>query len=302
VSVPPGWYKDPADPTVQRWWDGEGWVGDPLPADATPPPGPPPETAGTTPEPQVPAVPGMSGATETPPGPQKGERPVATKLRPDLAAPHAPGSRPAAMLAGAPPQPHGYALATPGARLLARLVDIALVFGLNVAVNGWLVYQLWLEIAPALAEIWQRALAGDTTTEGIPAVDDRAGNLLLAIVFITAALWFAYEVPSVANSGQTVGKRLLRIKVVRLESPDPLSFGRSFRRWWTMGFPTVLWWCLGIGFLLQLIDAAFVLFDRPLYQALHDKSAHTAVVAVPPGPGTPRTPHKEASDESADAS
>ena len=41
-SVAPGWYKDPAEPTTQRYWDGEGWVGPPIPADATPPDGPPP--------------------------------------------------------------------------------------------------------------------------------------------------------------------------------------------------------------------------------------------------------------------
>ena len=37
---PPGWYRDPAEPTTQRYWDGDGWVGDSLPIDATPPEGP----------------------------------------------------------------------------------------------------------------------------------------------------------------------------------------------------------------------------------------------------------------------
>ncbi|HEY9482572.1 MAG TPA: DUF2510 domain-containing protein, partial [Micromonosporaceae bacterium] len=36
-EIASGWYKDPADPTTQRYWDGEVWIGDPLPADATPP-------------------------------------------------------------------------------------------------------------------------------------------------------------------------------------------------------------------------------------------------------------------------
>ncbi len=31
TSVAPGWYKDPADPTTQRYWDGEGWLGAALP-------------------------------------------------------------------------------------------------------------------------------------------------------------------------------------------------------------------------------------------------------------------------------
>jgi uncharacterized RDD family membrane protein YckC len=306
MSMPaPGWYKDPVEPTTQRYWDGEGWIGDPLPADATPPPGPPPpsKTASAL-EPQVPEVPGMPGTADVPPASELPPR------RPDAAPPERtpdlgqtpPGwavrHRPAP---GAPPsKPHGYTLATPGSRLLARLVDIGLVFLLNVVVNGWFAYRFWLEISPALTEYLERLEAGDTSTEGLPVADD-AGNLLLAMVVIAAALWFAYEVPAVANTGQTIGKRLLRIKVVRLESPDPLSFGRSFRRWNFMGFPTLLWWCFGIGFLVQLVDAMFVLFDRPLYQALHDKSAHTAVVAVPEEGDRSRTPQKEGSDESADA-
>lgn len=314
MSLPaPGWYKDPAEPTTQRYWDGEGWIGDPLPASATPPAGPPPPSSasGSRSDPQVPLVPGMPGAAAPPPAEELPPRrpadsPPADRVPDPASTPpgwsdrHRPA--PAGAPAGAPPEPHGYPLATPGARLLARLVDIGLVSLLNLVVNGWFAYQFWQEVAPVFSEVWRRAQVGDTSTEGLPTAGEQAGNLLLAMVFIAAALWFAYEVPAVANTGQTVGKRLLRIKVVRLESPDALSFGRSFRRWNTMGFPVLLWWCFGVGFLLQALDAMFVLIDRPLHQALHDKSAHTAVVAVPASGGPSRTPQKEGSDESVDAS
>ena len=26
-ALPPGWYRDPAEPETQRWWDGEQWRG-----------------------------------------------------------------------------------------------------------------------------------------------------------------------------------------------------------------------------------------------------------------------------------
>jgi uncharacterized RDD family membrane protein YckC len=94
------------------------------------------------------------------------------------------------------------------------------------------------------------------------------------------ALWFAYEVPAVASTGQTLGKRMLGIKVMRLESPDPLGFGRSMRRWNRMGLPTVLWPCCGVGFVLQAVDSLFVAIDRPLHQAIHDKAALTVVVVT----------------------
>ncbi|TDC50129.1 DUF2510 domain-containing protein, partial [Micromonospora sp. KC207] len=39
MSIAPGWYVDPADPDTRRYWDGEGWIGAPIPVDQTPPEG-----------------------------------------------------------------------------------------------------------------------------------------------------------------------------------------------------------------------------------------------------------------------
>jgi uncharacterized RDD family membrane protein YckC len=181
------------------------------------------------------------------------------------------------------PRPHGLPLAASGARLLARLIDIFAVLMLNVLVNGWFVYEYVREVSPVVRQFW----AGERSANGL-AVSERAANLQIVIVLLAAALWFAYEVPAVANTGQTIGKRLLGIRVVRLDTPQRLGFGRSFRRWNTMGLPTLLW-CCGIGFLLQFVDALFVAVDRPLHQALHDKSALTVVVHVgrsAPAPAT----------------
>jgi len=33
---PPGWYLDPADQTQRRYWDGDGYIGDPISADVDP--------------------------------------------------------------------------------------------------------------------------------------------------------------------------------------------------------------------------------------------------------------------------
>ena len=111
------------------------------------------------------------------------------------------------------------------------------------------------------------------------------------MLFVATALWLAYEVPGIGNSGQTLGKRMMRIKVVAVESTDrSASGGRSAagpgsacgRR---SGAAT------GFGLLMQLIDSLSPLFDQKLRQALHDKTARTVVVALPPGirpsPSTP---------------
>jgi uncharacterized RDD family membrane protein YckC len=311
VSTAPGWYQDPAEPTTQRWWDGEGWVGEPVPADATPP-----ETPPDAPPPA--ATPVTPADTDRPDGhepilgvPPSGAAPARSTATRSPALPyHRPPDQP-------PPRPHGLPLATLGARFVARMIDILLVFLLNVAVNGWFVYQYWTEIQPVITEVMRRVLAGESAAD-LPAPGDRAGTLQIVILIIATALWFAYEVPAVSNSGQTPGKRLMHIRVVRLEQASErragsteqpahqLGFGRSFRRWNTMGLPTLLWFCVGIGFLFQVVDALFAVFDRPLRQALHDKSALTAVVSVSPEhpgqPEHPETSEEEATDAPADPS
>jgi uncharacterized RDD family membrane protein YckC len=264
TEIAPGWYKDPVDPTTQRYWDGAGWVGAPIAADATPPPGPPPaERATARPTPVLVAPPGA-----LPRLPQPGA--VASDW------PYRYG-QPVAVAA---PRPHGLALAGLGARFVARLVDMLAVLVLCVAANAWFAIEFWRGFGPFYAEVMRRSLAGSTNTEGLQPPES-ASTLLLLMCVATTAVWFAYEVPASANSGQTLGKRLLGIKVVRLESDERLGFRRSLRRWGRLGLPTLLWYCCGIGFLLQLFDCLFATIDRPLRQALHDKAAATVVVQVP---------------------
>jgi uncharacterized RDD family membrane protein YckC len=334
-SIAPGWYKDPADPSTQRYWDGEGWLGAPLPVDATPPPGPPPTTPGkaehvamprfrtapafpaasasaepepagtgsvAAPEAAVPpgATPASppGAATASPPGAASASPPGAGAASPPATGPvrlgprgapppplrNAPPGWPHPAYAYAPatpiPRPHGFALASLGARFVARLIDIGAVLALNAVVNGWFIWQYVIEVAPYFRELGRRLGSPNPNFDDMQQSSPRAGYLLMVIILLAAALWFAYEVPAVANTGQTLGKRVCGVKVVRLESPDQLGFGRSMRRWNTLGLPTLLWTCFGIGFALQFVDCFYATVDRPMRQALHDKSARTVVVQV----------------------
>jgi len=189
-------------------------------------------------------------------------------------------------------------LAPLGARLVARLIDISLVLLLNVVVNGWFVWRFVQEIEPVSRELTRRLLEGESSTEGLPQASAQADGLQVVILLIAVALWFAYEVPSVANGGQTLGKRIMGIKVVPLAETEQMGFGRSFRRWNLLGLPVFLWSCCGIGFLIQLVDCALPLFDRPLRQALHDKRGQTVVVRVPRQPTSPAGPSGSPTDQS----
>ncbi|MET7876823.1 RDD family protein [Micromonospora profundi] len=351
MSVQPGWYVDPADPETRRYWDGEGWLGAPIPVDATPPDGPPPVEP-----PPVPATQGAPAATNEvtgaqgwspqsgttsqpgatpPPGttPQPGHDPQAGQgsgwtppsgppgwapqggpsgwtppqgAPPGWTPPQAgpPGWTPAgpppgwtpqagppgwappgapAGWTGRPPEPrpHGLPLAGYGRRFTARLIDFGIVFALNAVVNGWFVWRWLSEMLPYWREAFRRGLEGNTSTEGMPPISEQTGLLQLVIVMIAAALWLAYEVPSMGANGQTFGKRVMRIRAVPIAADQPLGLGRAFSRWSTMGLPTLLWYCAGLGLVLQLIGALSPLFDHPLRQALHDKRAQTVVVQLP---------------------
>lgn len=311
-AIEPGWYKDPVDPTIQRYWDGEGWYGDPLPAGATPPPGvPPPSLPPADEKPPGRIAPAAHGpATRAQPGIRPGQQPghptqqghpghQGHQGRPPAGQPPAgwppsvpwpppvmpyppPGAPGAPPMPAAyarmflpPPRPHGYALARLGRRFAARMVDIGMVLLLNVFVNGWFVYRYVQEIWPYIQVTWARTQAGQSL-EDVPRPQN-IDSLAFTITLIAAGLWFAYEVPALANHGQTFGKRLFGLKVLKLEADGPLGFGRAIRRWNLMGFATLLW-TYGIGFLFQFIDSLFVAIDQPLHQALHDKSAATVVV------------------------
>lgn len=320
-GIAPGWYRDPVDPTIQRYWDGGGYLGEPISADATPPPGPPTDATPPTPSPPAQAIPGQGGQTaqgqtspagpansaptpvsgmpsphpkspqNTPPGQQSfpiSAPPTSPQSAPPgpyppgLTPPHGthPGWPAYPRLVLPAPRPHGYRLAGLGARFVARFVDILAVLGLNILVNGYFVYQYYMINLPYWQEISRRFYAGESMSGVEP--PERSSTLLVIVLILAAALWFAYEVPSHANTGQTVGKRLLGIKVMRLESDEPLGFRRSMRRWNTLGLPTLLWTCFGLGFLLQFIDCLWAAVDRPMHQALHDKSAVTVVVQAEP--------------------
>jgi uncharacterized RDD family membrane protein YckC len=165
-----------------------------------------------------------------------------------------------------------HVLATVVDRLAARLVDAAALAALNLVVNGWFVYLFVREIRPAVRAV--------EAGHAVPALSDQAGRLFLAIVCVAMALWFAYEVPAIASTGQTLGKRLVGLRVMTVDG-KPVGFPRAIQRWAVPGLPMILPWPL--GHLVQAVDAAWCLRDRPLRQCLHDKAAGTVVVATVPG-------------------
>lgn len=152
-------------------------------------------------------------------------------------------------------------LASRWARLGAGLVDIILM-GI---VSG---------IVSAPFVDWHKVFNPDTGESVTFTTGQWFGNLI-GIVVSFLYYWFMTQ-----KWGQTLGKKLLKIRVVREEDGGAISNNQALSR---EAFYVVLG---GICGCIGLIDILWILWDERK-QALHDKVAHTVVVKVNPGDPDP---------------
>lgn len=93
-----------------------------------------------------------------------------------------------------------------------------------------------------------------------------------ALALMTIAIGAAYFIYFHGSSGQTIGKKLMAIKVVDIDSGNTIDYSKAFMRWLIPGLGA--WVSCG---LLPLLDGLWPLWD-PKRQALHDKLASTLVI------------------------
>ncbi|WP_025272856.1 RDD family protein [Haloglycomyces albus] len=274
-AIEPGWYPNPSDPTEQRYWDGSQWVGKAVAIGEEPPDTPEPLDPEPEPDLNDHTHPDASSPTIIPKAPGNYPPKDAVEIRSMGALVGWIARRDVTRML------QGRALAPPGSRLGARLVDIACVAFLSLVVNFYFLYQLYQELRPSI----DQAMAGTPFWE-IDTPDDP--GLTMTIILLTVGVWFAYEVPTTLNNGQTLGKRIFKIKVVSLAPNDP-GWGRNIIRWMYTALPLV---CFPWGAFVWLIDGIWCLSDRPFRQCLHDKSPGTIVVDASAEPAEPSNPTK----------
>ncbi|MEU5875410.1 RDD family protein [Glycomyces sp. NPDC047369] len=281
TTIEPGWYADPADPSTQRYWDGSAWVGKPIPAGAEPPAEPEPVDPEPEPIPATIQSGDTRGVQELPPDPRFGAGPPPKVIQRTPGAVQPPGTIPIRSLGvtvgwisriDVDRILEGRVLAHPGQRFVARIVDTVALIALNAVVNGYFIYQFMQTVWPYVLEM---AAADDPNDVQLPA---RASDQWWVVLLISLGLWFAYEVPATLNSGQTLGKRLMGIKVVSL-APAGLGWGRLLLRWSYAALPLL---CFPFGAILWVMDGIWCIRDQPFRQCLHDKSPGTAVVEAGP--------------------
>ena len=177
-----------------------------------------------------------------------------------------------------PTAPNGMPLADFGQRLLAYLLD-TLVVTLVASVLTCPLYVWWVVAIVSRAEASADAPGSDPT-------DPFAGDLftgiflpmlgLLGGVFVAVALvTYVYQVELMFRTGQTIGKRVMKLRVMPLDPAETLTRGHAARRW------LVQW---GGGTFIPFfsyLDGLWQLWDKPYRQCLHDKVPRTVVVKIP---------------------
>ncbi|UUN27138.1 RDD family protein [Streptomyces sp. FIT100] len=219
------------------------------PQEPTPPPGgsPPPPGGGP-----YGAPPPGSPYGAPPPGSPYGAPPPPYDAGPYSSSPYGGEADP---LRGMPP------LADPGKRILARIID-------------------WLIVLIPLALIGIPFGIYDGITEQSNDFDELVTNVntgsqwIFQIISIIA--YVGYDTLMVRRTGQTIGKKLMKLRVAMLQDGSTPDTGSSLMRAAVLWLPQLI--CCPC--LWPLILLIMILVDKPYRQGLHDKAAKTVVVST----------------------
>jgi uncharacterized RDD family membrane protein YckC len=142
---------------------------------------------------------------------------------------------------------------------------------------------------PPLAARWRRLVARiiDALIIGIPATlvlelvwgsyDVNNTGRSVAQDLVYALIYFVYEALMLTTYGQTVGKMLMRIRVGMLDNGEIPTGAPGWTRAAVYTLPPIVFCC---GSVFWLFNVAWLLWDKPYRQALHDKAANTVVVST----------------------
>jgi uncharacterized RDD family membrane protein YckC len=174
-----------------------------------------------------------------------------------------------------PVGPSGHRLAEFSDRLLARIIDgliVGVVGGIITAPVAIIAVIYLLGRLPTATRV-NGELAG-------PAVDPTEFLLVLLGVFavvlvMTFVINYVYDVEMMFRSGQTIGKRVMRIRVLPVDPGRTLTRAMAFKRY---AVTVASAFVPGLGW----VDGLWQLWDKPWRQCLHDKFAQTLVIKLDP--------------------
>jgi uncharacterized RDD family membrane protein YckC len=171
--------------------------------------------------------------------------------------------------------PGGRALADPSQRFAARLIDLLVLMIPGLALNApWVI---------ALIVLFPKLSRNDVSNSQLTSSLAIIFGLLALAYVAGVAISFGYEAVFMPRTGQTIGKRVMRIRVVRLADGGPITSTEARRRWLASDGIALISWVPLVNTVAGFYSWAnwlWLLWDRPNRQCLHDKFAKTAVVKL----------------------
>lgn len=166
----------------------------------------------------------------------------------------------------APIGPSGHPLASFGDRFLAYLIDGLIIGGITLVLScPIMIFTVFLPLVHA----------EDLEQDRFPVEVFVWYLVFYAAVFaLQVILSYLYFVEYQLRTGQTVGKRVMSLRVLPLQPGRPLDRGILVRRY-LLQFVAAMF----VPF-LNILDGLWQLWDKPYQQTLHDKAAETVVAKV----------------------
>ena len=100
-------------------------------------------------------------------------------------------------------------------------------------------------------------------------------GLVLCLLGLTFVMQYIYEVEMMFRTGQTIGKKAMKIRVLPVDPTVPLTRKMAFKR-----LAVQIAGAIVPG--LSWVDGLWQLWDKPWRQCLHDKFAQTLVIKLNP--------------------
>jgi len=160
-------------------------------------------------------------------------------------------------------------LADFGSRFAAYLID-GVILGLGSTIVFVPVFFLVLRSLPEPGTYPDTATFGEVfRTFMLPVLLVEAGFFLFLMV-----VYYLYFVEYMHRKGETIGKKVMKIRVVPIDPAARLTRGIAVKRYLVQ--------FLAGSFVpfFSYLDGLWQLWDKPYQQTLHDKAAQTVVVKV----------------------
>lgn len=158
----------------------------------------------------------------------------------------------------------GVRLGGRGARLGARMIDGIIEFPfICAAVLGGLF--LWMNLDPSMR-------GGG----GPPPLGTAPSGALFGIGVVVILLIVAYQWYLISTTGQTIGKRVVGVKIVKLDGSDVDFVSGVILRNWIIAFLSNIPY--GVGSCISLVNCLMIFGEEQ--RCLHDQIASTRVIEV----------------------